>query len=256
MTAVLLSCRKINVSFGGVRAVRDVSLDVPAHQILGLIGPNGSGKSTFLNAITGLVPATGTAVLDGTPLPLGNPGRIRRSGLLRAFQTAQNIGELTCLENVLLSDPDRHATGAAGAWVYRRRMWRRERARWGAAHDALALVGLAAMADVPARLLTYGQQRLVELARVIAGDPTVILLDEPSAGLNAAETEQLAALLVSLRDRGETLVVVDHKIGFLDTICDRLAVLQLGELIAEGPPETVWKDPRVIDAYIGESRRG
>jgi len=254
--ADVLRVEGVAVHFGGVRAVDGVSLRLRDGEILGLVGPNGSGKSTLLNALTGLVPAHGQAYLDGRPLPLGRPLAIRRLGLLRAFQTAQTFGELSCIENVLLSTPDRRLTGLTGSWGPRWAMWRHERGRWARALDALQRVGLDDLAEQQASLLTYGQQRLLELARCLAGAPRVLLLDEPSAGLNATETGGLAELLEGVRDDGVPIVLVDHKIDFVDRLCDRLVVLQLGAVIAEGEPTAVWSDPAVADAYLGATHHG
>lgn len=253
MAEPALSAVDIRVRFGGVRAVDGVSFELPADGVLGLIGPNGSGKSTLLNALTGQVRADGRARVHGEDLPLGRPGEVRRRGVLRAFQTAQTFGELTCLENVLLTAPDRSLSGLGGAWFRRRAMLARERERWHAATANLERVGLAGLADRPASMLTYGQHRLLELARCLAGEPSVLLLDEPSAGLNATETDTLAALLESVRDEGVAILLVDHKVDFVDRICDHLIVLELGRVIAEGPPEVVWADEAVIDAYLGAS---
>jgi ABC-type branched-subunit amino acid transport system ATPase component len=247
----MLEIDDITVRFGGVIAVDGVSLQVPDGSTLGLVGPNGSGKSTLLNALTGVVAATGSASLDGRVLPLGRPRRTRRAGLARTFQTPQNFEELSCIDNVLLADGDRAHTGLAGAWLVRPLMWRRERERWQRAVDMLALVGLADAAELPASLLSYGQQRMLELARSLVGEPQILLLDEPSAGLNAVETQQLSRILVEVRARGVALVIVDHKIDFIDSLCDTIVVLQLGRVVAAGPPESVWKDPLVVEAYLG-----
>ncbi|MEO6125145.1 MAG: ABC transporter ATP-binding protein [Ilumatobacteraceae bacterium] len=248
----MLSANGITVRFGGVVAVDNVSFDVPDGTTLGLIGPNGSGKSTFLNALTGVVPSTGTASLDGRRLPLGKPRSTRRAGLARTFQTPQNFGELSCIENVLLADSDRRFTGLTGAWLARPSMWRSERARWKRALDHLELVGLGAHAEQPASLLSYGQQRMLELARSLVGTPSILLLDEPSAGLNATETAELGRILLDVRDRGLALLIVDHKIDFIDSLCDTIVVLQLGRVVASGAPSEVWKDPVVVEAYLGE----
>jgi branched-chain amino acid transport system ATP-binding protein len=238
----MLEINDITVRFGGVIAVDGVSLQVADGSTLGLVGPNGSGKSTLLNALTGVVPATGTAALDGRQLPLGRPRRTRRAGLARTFQTPQNFEELSCIDNVLLADGDR---------LVRPLMWRSERQRWQRALDMLGLVGLADAAELPASLLSYGQQRMLELARSLVGEPQILLLDEPSAGLNAVETEDLSRILGEVRGRGIALVVVDHKIDFIDSLCDTIVVLQLGRVVAAGPPESVWKDPLVVEAYLG-----
>lgn len=247
----MLRAEEIGVHFGGVRAVDGVSIEVGDGEALGLVGPNGSGKSTLLNALTGVVAASGRATLDGRPLPFGRPRRIRRLGVARTFQTPQMFGELSCLENVLLADSDRSATGLLGAWLARPAMWRAEHARWSRAMDALERVGLAAAAELPASLLSYGQQRLLELARSLVGAPRLLMLDEPSAGLNASETTELAALLRRVHADGVPLLVVDHKIDLIEAVCARVAVLQLGRLIADGSPAEVWRDKAVIDAYLG-----
>jgi ABC-type branched-subunit amino acid transport system ATPase component len=247
----ILQARSISVSFGLLRACDEIDLVVPEGRILGLTGPNGSGKSTLLNAVTGLVDATGSLEVAGAAVPLGQPQAVRRRGVARAFQTPQNWGALSCLENVLLGSDDWTSLGLAAALFGRRHMLRRERDRWAAAEAALDRVGLAGLADAPATQLTYGQQRLLELARSIVGRPRVLLLDEPSAGLNAVETEFLGSLLTSLRDEGVSLVVIDHKIDFLDHISDQITVLQLGRVIAEGEPAEIWSHQDVIDAYLG-----
>lgn len=246
----------IVVRFGGLRAVDGVDLVVGAHEAVGLVGPNGSGKTTLLNAVTGVVPAVGSLTVDSRRVRMGRPGAVRRAGLARAFQTPQTFAELTCIENVLLADAVPTGRGLSGAWVRRRSMWVHERQRWDRAVAALERVGLAAQATQSAGALSYGQQRLLELARSLVGEPKVLLLDEPSAGLDASETEQLAALLTDVHGEGLPLVLVDHKIDFVESVCSRVVVLQLGVVIADGPPAEVWADERVIDAYLGRRREG
>jgi branched-chain amino acid transport system ATP-binding protein len=249
----MLRADDITVSFGGVRAVDGVSLEL-GDELLGLVGPNGSGKTTFLNAVCGVAPATGRLTVDGADVALGRPRAAWRAGIARVFQAPQAFVELSCLENVLLTSSDTRHRGVTGAWLNRPGMWRHERTRWARAEAALQRVGLGELVLAPAALLSYGQRRLLELARALAGDPRVLLLDEPSAGLNDAETDDLAALLQAVRADGVALLLVDHKVDFLDVLCDRIVVLELGAVIAEGTPETVWQHERVINAYLGVSR--
>jgi ABC-type branched-subunit amino acid transport system ATPase component/ABC-type branched-subunit amino acid transport system permease subunit len=247
----ILAAHDIRVRFGGVPAVDGVDLSLYDGEILGLVGPNGSGKTTFLNALSGVVEASGRAEVLGTPIRLGQPGRIRAFGVLRTYQAPQTYAHLTCLEDVLLSTPDRAFTGMVASWFARLPVDKHERARWDAARRALEAVGLANLAEDPTARLSYGQRRLLELARAIHAQPRALLLDEPSAGLNASETDQLARHLARLKGDGIPILLVDHKLDFITSLCDRIAVLELGRLVAIGPAETVFSDPRVIDAYLG-----
>ncbi|HUP73696.1 MAG TPA: branched-chain amino acid ABC transporter ATP-binding protein/permease [Acidimicrobiales bacterium] len=247
----IIEAEDLSVSFGGVRAVDRVSLTLHEGEILGLIGPNGSGKSTAVNAMTGVVAASGSLRINGEPVPLGNAGKVRRAGVLRTYQTPQTFLHMTCIENVLLTTTDRKYTGIASSIVLRPLMLEHERKRWRHAAAALDRVGLLDRAEESAANLSYGQQRLLEVARAIAGDPKVIMFDEPSAGLNAAETEVLAGHLRRLREDGISLLVIDHKIDFITTLVDRVIVFELGNLIAEGDPRTIWQDHRVQNAYLG-----
>jgi ABC-type branched-subunit amino acid transport system ATPase component len=247
----VLEAIDIKVRFGGVKAVDGVSLSLAQAEILGLVGPNGSGKSTLLNAMTGVVPASGQLVVDGKLVPLGRPMKSRSAGLLRTYQTPQIYAALTCIENMLLPATPRRHMGFTAAVLVRPAMLRAERERWPYAFAALERVGLADLVDAPAVGLAYGERRLLELARAIAGQPKVLLLDEPSAGLNEQETNRVASILTSVRDLGVTLLVVDHKIDFVTGLCDRIAVLAMGELIAQGQPNDVWRNQLVADAYLG-----
>jgi ABC-type branched-subunit amino acid transport system ATPase component/ABC-type branched-subunit amino acid transport system permease subunit len=247
----LLEARSVKVRFGGVVAVDGVDLALHEDEILGLVGPNGSGKTTFLNALTGIVDAEGEERVRGERIRLGRPGRVRALGILRTFQSPQTYAHLTCLEDVALSTPDRRFTGLAAATFARPPMNGHERRRWVGALAALDRVGLATSADEPTSRLSYGQRRMLELARAMHAEPRALLLDEPSAGLNAAETEALAEQLRRLAREGVAILVVDHKLDFITSLCTRVAVLELGQLVAVGPADVVFADPRVVDAYLG-----
>jgi ABC-type branched-subunit amino acid transport system ATPase component len=247
----MLEAAGIDVRFGGVRAVSQVTMSVAAHEIVGLVGPNGSGKSTFLNALTGVVPASGALTVDGEPVRLGRPARSRAAGVLRTYQTPQTYIALSCVENVMLAMAPRRWMGAGSAIVARPQMVSAERDRYRRAVEALSQVGLGDLAGAPAAGLSYGDRRVLEVARALAGDPKILLLDEPSAGLNESETARVGSILAGFRTAGLTLLVVDHKIEFVSQLCDRVVVLALGEIIAEGEPAQVWRNQQVIDAYLG-----
>jgi len=250
----LLECKRVSVRFGGVVAVDEVSLEVHPGEVVGLVGPNGSGKTTLLNAVSGLVRARGEVFVDGHRIPLGRPGAIVRRGVFRTYQTPQVDRELTCLENVLVASPDRAHRDAASAFIMRRRMWRHDRARWQDAAAALNRVGLMAKANVPAAGLSYGEQRHLEIARALHAKPELLLMDEPAAGLNSTESHRLVRLLRELSGDGLSLLVIEHKISFLEELCHRIIVLELGRQIAAGTPAEVWANPAVMAAYLGEAK--
>ncbi|MFE2432761.1 ABC transporter ATP-binding protein [Streptomyces sp. NPDC059373] len=249
----MLEAKDIKVRFGGVVAVDGLSLTVEDHEVVGLIGPNGSGKSTFINALTGLVAAGGQLRVNGSSVRLGWPGRLSRHGVLRTFQTPQVHDDLTCLENVLIGLQDWRVRTLLPAWFRRPAMMRHERGQWDLAYDALSFARLENEAGQLAGALSYGQRRRLELARTYAGKPRTLLLDEPAAGLNDVETTELVDLLTRWREQnGPALLVVEHKIDFLEELCHRMVVLELGRKIAEGNPAEVWANPRVVDAYLGQ----
>jgi len=247
----VLEADDIRVQFGGVRAVDGASLSVREHEILGLVGPNGSGKTTFLNALSGVIPASGSLRVRGSPVQLGRAGRVRPLGIVRTYQSPQTYEHLTCIEDVMLSTADRTLTGITPACLARPAVVRRDRGRCEAAAQALDRVGLIRLAGEPTARLSYGQRRLLELARAINAQPDILLLDEPSAGLDSSETEELIAHLRRLQDDGVSILLVDHKLDFITSLCDRVAVLELGQLVAVGPAGTVFEDHRVVDAYLG-----
>lgn len=250
----MLDVNAIRVTFGGVVAVDDVSFQLEPAAAIAVVGPNGSGKTTLMNAITGLVPARGRLTVDDVEVRTARPNQSRAAGVARTFQTPQILDDLSCLDNVLLSTADRRRTGLAAAWIGRSTMLRHEKDRWAQAMEALERFGLAEQATVPASRLTYGQRRWLELARVVLSKPRYLLADEPSAGLNDAETDRLADHLQSLRTDGIGVVLVDHKVDFLRTVADRALVLALGRGVADASMTDVWDLPAVREAYLGSRR--
>ncbi|WP_316184436.1 MULTISPECIES: branched-chain amino acid ABC transporter ATP-binding protein/permease [unclassified Bradyrhizobium] len=234
----LLTAEAVGKSFGGLRAVDQVSLDVRAGEILGVIGPNGSGKTTLLNMLSGaLVPTAGTIRFGGTVISGLAAHRIARLGLARTFQLVRVMPDLTVAENVAAAALFRtRQTGAAAESI----------------HELLALVGLDGMAEMPAGDLTYIDQKRLELARALALHPRLVLLDEWLAGLNPTELETGITLIASLRDRGITIVMVEHVMDAIRALCDRCVVMSAGVVIARGTPDEVLADPAVITAYLGE----
>jgi branched-chain amino acid transport system ATP-binding protein len=254
MTDALLHVDNITVCFGGIVALDKVSLDVGRGSIQAVIGPNGAGKSTMLNVITGLYAVDGGAVsFEGERIDGRAPHTIGRLGIARTFQNTELFGEMSAIENVMVG-LDRHhpynlAIGMSHGPGYRRS----ENAARREALDLLTLVGLADDAAVAAAALPFGKQRRLELARALATRPKLLLLDEPAAGLRAAEIESLNLILLKLRaEQGLTILVIDHVMALVMAISDQISVLNFGRKIAEGDPDTVRKSPEVIRAYLGE----
>jgi len=252
--AALLDFRDVTVRFGALAAVDRISMTVNTGEVVGLIGPNGSGKTTFLNALSGLVPAKGRVTVHGHAVHLGREGAIVKHRVFRTYQTPQIDGGLTCLENVLVASPDARLRGFVGSWLRRRGMWRLDRDRWRQASEALSLVGLLDKANVLGGGLSYGERRHLEIARALVAKPELLLMDEPAAGLSSVETHRLAELLKEVAADGISLLLIEHKITFIESLCQRIIVLELGRPIASGTPAEVWKDPAVARAYLGEVR--
>ncbi|MFF6775037.1 ABC transporter ATP-binding protein [Streptomyces sp. NPDC012637] len=254
--ATVLDASGVTMRFGGLTAVRDVDLTVREGEIVGLIGPNGAGKTTFFNCLTGLyVPTEGQVSYKGTVLP-PKPHLVTQAGIARTFQNIRLFSNMTVLENVLVG---RHTRTKEGLWSALLRgpgFKKAEAASRERAMELLEFVGLANKAEHLARNLPYGEQRKLEIARALASDPGLLLLDEPTAGMNQSETRTTEELVFAIRDRGIAVLVIEHDMKFIFKLCDRVAVLVQGEKLVEGTAEVVQGDERVVAAYLGTPYEG
>ncbi|WP_322797624.1 ABC transporter ATP-binding protein [Thermoflexus sp.] len=249
----LLEIRRVSKAFGGLMALMGVSLRVWPGQIKGLIGPNGAGKTTLFNLITGMLrPTSGDIRFQGRSIVGLSPFQIAALGIARTFQNVQLFRGMTVLEHVLVGGHRHSRSGLLGAILRTPRMQREEEEARARAWAILKRVGLAEWADRPAESLPLGLQRILEIARALAVGPQLMLLDEPGAGLNPMEKARLAELIRSLNAEGMTVLLVEHDMSLVMGLADEIAVLDYGQLIAEGPPEAIRQDPRVIAAYLGE----
>jgi ABC-type branched-subunit amino acid transport system ATPase component len=224
-----------------VKALNECTIEVHSGQVTGLVGPNGSGKTTLLDVISGLIrSSSGTMHLGGVPITRLPPHRRSRLGLSRAFQIPRTFTDLSCLDNLRVAYSAPSGAGAREAYGLE-------------PHEALELIGLQEYADVPPTFLSFGQKRLLDLARALCNRPRLLLLDEPTAGVNPVVIEQIAHVLRIAKTRGLTILLVEHNMDFIRSLCDAVVVLVEGEVLTRGTPEEALKDERVLDAYFGQS---
>jgi branched-chain amino acid transport system ATP-binding protein len=253
----LLTLRNVSKRFGGLVAVDDVDMVIHQGEIYGLIGPNGAGKTTCFNLITGLYRADrGVFTLAGVPYQPQAIEKVTRAGIARTFQNLRLFNEMSVLENVMVGRHVRTRNGLWAAISHHRRAREEEAETHERARQLLEYVGISQYAHYRAGSLSYGHQRRLEIARALATDPKLLALDEPAAGMNAGEKVELQRLLLRIREDGKTLLLIEHDVKLVMGICDRLTVLDYGKVIAEGAPETVRREPAVIQAYLGGTAHG
>jgi branched-chain amino acid transport system ATP-binding protein len=243
----LLRLDTVSKTFGGVHALQDISLSIRSGSIAGIIGPNGAGKTTLFNVITGALRAEeGAIVFDGYSIRGWRPHRIARAGIARTFQNIRLFSDMTVFEQLLVAQPQRSG-------MLRRLLPTRsaDPEAWRNAEEALVFFGLQNVRSNLARALPYGMQRKVEMARALTASPKLLLLDEPVAGMNHDEADELRQLLLRLNERGLTILLIEHDMPFVMNLCQQLWVLDFGVPIAQGTPAEIWRNPTVLEAYLG-----
>jgi len=252
---VVLSLNKATIQFGGLIAVNEVTFDLYKGDLFGLIGPNGAGKTTCFNLITGVYkPTSGSIKFNGKEVSGLSPAKIATLGICRTFQNIRLFPALSVLENVVVGSYLRHKVPLAFAFAYLPPAIKETKALRDEAMHLLEVMELADMADARSADLPYGKQRRLEIARAIATQPDLLLLDEPAAGMNPQEKEDLLTTVRRIRNEfGKTVLLIEHDMRFVMGLCERIVVLDHGEEIANGPPEAIRNNPKVIEAYLGEA---
>lgn len=249
----MLQLENVSRQFGGLRALENVSLHVPENRVVGLIGPNGAGKTTLINNISGLDhPTSGCIRFENHDIHHAPPHRISRLGIARTYQNIRLFGEMTAAQNLLIGQHGQGEASLLEAIVLWPR-YRREEKRLSERCDALLeRFNLTEVAHIPAKNLPYGDQRRLEMARALATNPRLLLLDEPTAGMNPKETHELGEQVLRLRDEGLAILVIEHDMSLIHQVCDEVYVLNFGQILAHGTPDQIKTNPVVIEAYLGQ----
>ncbi len=249
---MMLQLQDVSRNFGGLKALTKVNLCVSPRRIVGLIGPNGAGKTTMINVISGLDhPTSGTITFEGQALHRAAPHQVTRLGVARTYQNIRLFGEMSVLQNLVIAQHARSYASILEAMIFAPRYRQEERHLKQRAHALLERFGLESVAHIAAGNLPYGDQRRLEIARALATSPKLLLLDEPTAGMNPTETRALGEQILQIRDDDMALLVIEHDMSLIHQVCDEIYVLNFGQIIAHGTPDEIRTNPDVIEAYLG-----